>query len=60
MCQRIPREVLEAVYGVNIEKPREGEDPNRPPHADELLNAYGCKYTLVIPQGAQLYYMVFL
>lgn len=43
LCERIPRHVLEDKYGIVIAKPLEGEDPNRPPFAEELLLAYGCK-----------------
>ncbi|XP_025769685.1 large subunit GTPase 1 homolog [Puma concolor] len=41
VCQNIPRYVLEATYGINIIKPREDEDPHRPPTSEELLTAYG-------------------
>ncbi|XP_023675700.2 large subunit GTPase 1 homolog [Paramormyrops kingsleyae] len=41
VCQTIPRHVLEATYGINIIRPREDEDPERPPTAEELLSAYG-------------------
>uniref|UniRef100_H9G8S3 Large subunit GTPase 1 homolog n=1 Tax=Anolis carolinensis TaxID=28377 RepID=H9G8S3_ANOCA len=41
VCQRIPRSVLEATYGINIVRPREGEEPDRPPTSEELLTAYG-------------------
>ncbi|XP_069753140.1 large subunit GTPase 1 homolog [Narcine bancroftii] len=41
VCQHIPRHVLEATYGINIIRPREDEDPNRPPTCEELLTAYG-------------------
>ncbi|KAL2090251.1 hypothetical protein ACEWY4_014939 [Coilia grayii] len=41
VCQTIPRAVLEATYGINIIRPREDEDPDRPPTAEELLSAYG-------------------
>ncbi|KAF5922273.1 hypothetical protein HPG69_007161 [Diceros bicornis minor] len=37
----IPRYVLEATYGISIIKPREDEDPHRPPTSEELLTAYG-------------------
>ncbi|XP_023559930.1 large subunit GTPase 1 homolog isoform X2 [Octodon degus] len=37
----IPRRVLEATYGISIPKPREDEDPHRPPTSEELLTAYG-------------------
>lgn len=47
LCQRIPRGVLEVVYGLNIALPQEGEDPTRAPYADELLSAYGCKFLLL-------------
>lgn len=41
VCQNIPRAVLEGTYGINIIRPREDEDPDRPPTAEELLSAYG-------------------
>ncbi|XP_005383243.2 PREDICTED: large subunit GTPase 1 homolog [Chinchilla lanigera] len=41
VCQNIPRRVLEATYGISLTKPREDEDPHRPPTAEELLTAYG-------------------
>ncbi|NXW69747.1 LSG1 GTPase, partial [Hirundo rustica] len=37
----IPRNILEATYGINIIRPREDEDPDRKPAAEELLTAYG-------------------
>ncbi|PNF16467.1 Large subunit GTPase 1-like protein [Cryptotermes secundus] len=37
----IPRHVLEHTYGIMLPPPAEGEDPTRPPTAEELLNAYG-------------------
>lgn len=43
LCTHIPRHVLEDKYGVMIAKPPEGENPDRPPYAEELLLAYGCK-----------------
>ncbi|XP_050307029.1 large subunit GTPase 1 homolog [Anthonomus grandis grandis] len=36
----VPRHVLEDKYGILLPKPLEGEDPDRPPIAEELLNAY--------------------
>lgn len=36
----IPREVIESEYGIMIPRPLEGEDPNRPPTHEEILNAY--------------------
>ncbi|NXJ16510.1 LSG1 GTPase, partial [Odontophorus gujanensis] len=41
VCQHIPRNILEATYGINIVRPREDEDPDRKPTAEELLTAYG-------------------
>lgn len=41
LCTMIPRHVFEDNYGILITKPLEGEDPNRPPFAEELLLAYG-------------------
>ncbi|KAL7397206.1 hypothetical protein ABVT39_018479 [Epinephelus coioides] len=41
VCQLIPRHVLEGTYGINIIRPREDEDPDRPPTCEELLMAYG-------------------
>ncbi|KFV75443.1 Large subunit GTPase 1, partial [Dryobates pubescens] len=41
VCQHIPRNVLEATYGISIIRPREDEDPERKPTAEELLTAYG-------------------
>lgn len=43
VCERIPKTVLEAVYGINLPVPGEAEDPNRPPTAGELLSSYGCE-----------------
>ncbi|KAI7795151.1 large subunit GTPase 1 homolog [Triplophysa rosa] len=41
VCQTIPRAVLDGTYGINIIRPREDEDPDRPPTHEELLMAYG-------------------
>ncbi|XP_065842753.1 large subunit GTPase 1 homolog isoform X2 [Oscarella lobularis] len=41
VCQNIPRAILERTYGFYLVQPAEGEDPNRPPRANELLKAYG-------------------
>lgn len=40
----IPRHVIEDTYGIMLPPPMEGEDPDRPPFAEEVLNAYGCEY----------------
>lgn len=41
LCTLIPRHVLENTYGLMIPTSEDGEDPNRPPYSEELLNAYG-------------------
>ncbi|XP_075717865.1 large subunit GTPase 1 homolog [Rhinoderma darwinii] len=41
IAQRIPRYALEAIYGINIIRPREDEDQDRAPTSEELLAAYG-------------------
>jgi len=38
----IPRHVLEDLYGLMLPAPSEGEDLNRPPTAEEFLNAHAC------------------
>lgn len=43
VASRIPRDVFEATYGIALPQPMEGEDPDRPPTSEELLNSYGCK-----------------
>ncbi|KAK6629695.1 hypothetical protein RUM43_003513 [Polyplax serrata] len=37
----IPRHVLEDMYAIILPKPKEGEDPERSPTSEEVLNAYG-------------------
>ncbi|XP_066467195.1 large subunit GTPase 1 homolog [Tiliqua scincoides] len=51
VCQRIPRRVLEATYGINIVRPREDDAPDRPPTAEELLTAYGCMRGFMTDHG---------
>lgn len=41
----IPRYVIEDLYGIMIPAPPEGEDSDRPPTSEEILNAYGCTYS---------------
>lgn len=43
VCTLIPRHVLETKYSIMIPKPEEGEDADRPPFSEELLNAYACE-----------------
>jgi len=45
VCQRIPREVLEQVYGIVMPPPQEGEEFDREPFADELLSSFGSEHT---------------
>ncbi|XP_044525435.1 large subunit GTPase 1 homolog [Gracilinanus agilis] len=52
VCQHIPRHVLEATYGIRLIRPREDEDPARPPTSEELLSAYG-RFTLLVHAGPQ-------
>lgn len=39
----IPRHVLEDTYGIMLPAPMDGEDPDRPPTSEEILNTWGCK-----------------
>ncbi|KAL8188338.1 UNVERIFIED_CONTAM: large subunit GTPase 1 [Gekko kuhli] len=48
---RIPRDVLEATYGINLVRPREDEVPDRPPTSEELLTAYGCMRGFMTDHG---------
>lgn len=41
VCSYIPRVTLEALYGINLPSPLEGEDPDRSPTAEEVLTTYG-------------------
>lgn len=44
----IPKYVIEDMYGIMLPLPAEGEDPDRSPTAEEILNAYGCRSLLRI------------
>lgn len=48
MCTLIPRHILEDTYGILIAKPLEGDDPDRPPFAEEFLLAYACKIFFIL------------
>lgn len=41
VCERMPRELLEMTYGINLPLPADWEGEHRPPTAYELLNTYG-------------------
>ncbi|VVC37377.1 Hypothetical protein CINCED_3A001168 [Cinara cedri] len=51
ICSQIPRHILEDQYSIMVTKPLEGEDPNRPPTADEFLNAYACSRGYMTANG---------
>lgn len=36
------------MYGINLPLPQEGEDPDRPPTAHEILNVYGSEYYIYL------------
>ena len=44
VAQRIPRKLVEAIYGIKIIQPAEGDDPNRKPTAAELLGSYASEF----------------
>ncbi|XP_070610364.1 LOW QUALITY PROTEIN: large subunit GTPase 1 homolog [Erythrolamprus reginae] len=51
VCQRIPRPVLEATYGISLPRPREDQDPHRAPTSEELLSALGCMRGFMTDHG---------
>ncbi|XP_028398266.1 large subunit GTPase 1 homolog [Dendronephthya gigantea] len=51
VCQRIPRDVLETLYGINLPKPEEYEDPDRPPFTEEFLDAYSYSRGFITSQA---------
>ncbi|XP_050428713.1 large subunit GTPase 1 homolog isoform X2 [Adelges cooleyi] len=51
ICSQIPRHILEDQYSIMITKPLEGDDPDRPPTADEFLNAYACSRGYMTANG---------
>ncbi|KAL4221729.1 large subunit GTPase 1 [Mactra antiquata] len=51
LCQRVPRWLLETTYGINLPRPCEGEDINRPPTAHELLHSYGAMRGYMTSRG---------
>jgi len=50
LCRHIPREVLEAFYGIRIKIKDEGEEGYvpRPPTSEEFLRPYASKFILFI------------
>lgn len=47
LCNLIPRHIIEDTYGILLPTPMEGEDPDRCPFAEEILNAYACMISFV-------------
>lgn len=43
LIQHLPRQVFEILYGIELPKPKEGQDPNRLPFAEELCSSYSSK-----------------
>ncbi|XP_052760727.1 large subunit GTPase 1 homolog [Mya arenaria] len=41
LCERLPRWMFASTYGIILPTPPEGDDPDRPPTAYEVLNVYG-------------------
>ncbi|XP_076820375.1 large subunit GTPase 1 homolog [Clavelina lepadiformis] len=51
LCRRINRKVVEGTYGINIAKPKEGEDPNRAPKSSEMLSAHALSRGFMTSHG---------
>ena len=51
LSHRIPRSVIEGTYGINIKRPGEGEDPDRPPTAVEILSAHALNRGFMTSKG---------
>jgi len=47
----LPRRVLETTYSLKLPEPREGEEPDRPPTSEELLNTYGYMRSFMTARG---------
>ncbi|XP_004343924.1 large subunit GTPase [Capsaspora owczarzaki ATCC 30864] len=52
VAQRIPRRVIESTYGIKLIRPAEGQDPDRPPTAHELLHCYGFNRGFMTAHGS--------
>ena len=52
ICLRIPRRVFERMYGIQLPKPADFEDANRPPSPHELMQAYGRARGYMAQHGA--------
>ncbi|XP_061356855.1 GTPase LSG1-2-like [Gastrolobium bilobum] len=51
VADRVPRQVIEAVYKINLPKPKPYESQSRPPLASELLRAYCASRGYVASSG---------
>lgn len=51
LCHQIPVHVLEIIYGIMLPKPNEGEDPNRPPTAEEFCSVYSYSHGYMNHRG---------
>ena len=51
LAHRIPRQVMEGTYGINIVRPGEGQDPNRPATATEVLAAHALSRGFMTSHG---------
>ena len=51
LAHRIPRAVIEGTYGINIKRPREGEDPDRPPTSTEILDPHALSRGFMTSRG---------
>ena len=40
VIHHIPKQVIEMFYGIELPKPKEGQDPNRPSTAEEVCSTY--------------------
>lgn len=47
----IPKHIIEDLYGIMIPLPNEGEDSNRPPNSEEILNAHGLNRGFMTQNG---------
>jgi large subunit GTPase 1 len=46
LIHHIPKNLIEMFYGIELPKPKEGQDPNRLPSPEELCSRYSCKLSI--------------
>lgn len=51
LANLIPKYVIEDMYGIMLPEPLEEDDPESPPTAEEILNAYGYKRGFMTQNG---------